>query len=235
MIVEYTKQIGETMTDLLNRFKIEYNINNMTKVAFAGRLDPLAFGIVIILTDDDIYKKDTFCNYKKTYQCNMIEGITTDTFDIMGLINSSDLQFNNIYNEIKDMEICMEYPLYSSCNVVDINGVKRQSWYCAKNNISIKSVPTKDIILYSGIKLDSYNKSSIMLYNIIEERINMVQKKTFRQDEILNRWKELLMKENKDYTISKWEFKISSGGYIRFLGNSMNGCCFDINRIEYLL
>lgn len=235
MIVEYTKQIGETMTDLLNRFKIEYKIQTNQKVAFAGRLDPLAFGIIIILTDDDIYKKDTFCNYKKTYQCNMIEGITTDTFDIMGIINSIDMEFNNMYNNVKDMEICMKYPLYSSCNVVDINGVKRQSWYCAKNNISIKSVPSKDIILYSGIKLDSYNISSIMLYNIIEERIKMVKKNTFRQDEILNKWKELLMKENNIYTISKWEFEISSGGYIRFLGNSMNGCCFDINRIKYLL
>ena len=43
----------------------------------------------------------------------------------------------------------------------------------------------------------------------------------------------MLVDENKDYTLSKWRFSISSGGYIRYLANQMNGCCFDIYRECY--
>ena len=232
MIIEYNKNIGETMTQVINRFRFEYNIDSNIKVAFAGRLDPLAQGSIILLTDNDIYKKDNYCKRNKIYECMIVEGITTDTFDIMGLIQKTNLEFNNMYKDTNNLDIKMIYPPYSSSTVIDIDNKKRQSWYCMKNNIQIKTdmLPTKDIHLYYAKKLEEYTITNNDLYNIIENRINRVSKETFRQKEILEEWSKIILEK---ITISKWLFKVSSGGYIRYFANEMKGCAYDINRLEY--
>ena len=67
MIIEFNKNIGETMNDVINRFKKEYFLKKEDKVSFAGRLDPLAFGKIILLTDSDKFKQDEFCNFNKIF------------------------------------------------------------------------------------------------------------------------------------------------------------------------
>jgi len=84
MICLYDKHVGETMNEVIKRFSQENNIKE--KIAYAGRLDPLAYGKIIILTGNDIYKKDDYCNKSKIYETWMIDGVVTDTYDIMGLI-----------------------------------------------------------------------------------------------------------------------------------------------------
>jgi len=237
MIFEYNKQIGETMGELLIKFKLEYGITD-SKVAFAGRLDPLAYGKVILLTDSDIYQKDNYCARSKIYQCDIIQGIQTDTFDIMGFPQLSEYPFNTIFDNVNNIEYIQEYPPYSSQFVTDINGIKRPLWYCTKHNIKYNEVPTKLIKLHSGIQISSYEKTTSELYELINNRITQVRSPTFRQVEILEEWKKLLFSEhfenNNIIKISRWEFTISSGGYIRYIGNKMNGVCFDINRLTYL-
>ena len=76
-----------------NNKKLEFELKqkyNTNKVTYAGRLDPLAYGLVIILTDEDVHKRDEFTGKNKIYQFNVIHGIQTDTFDIMGMIYDKD-------------------------------------------------------------------------------------------------------------------------------------------------
>ena len=238
MIIEYNKRVGETMGELLARFKLEYAININSKVAFAGRLDPLAFGKVVMLTDADIYQKDNYCSKTKIYQCNIIEQIQSDTYDILGIPLISSNSFSPLFDKKIDLEYEQEYPPYSSQFVSDENGVKRPLWYCTKNNIKYLDTPTKIVKLYAGTKLSEYSINVKELYDLVANRISMVRSQTFRQEEILATWDKLLLsdyfEENNLITISKWEFQISSGGYIRYLGNRMNGVCFDIERINYI-
>ena len=238
MIIEYNKRIGETMGELLARFKLEYAINKECKVAFAGRLDPLAFGKVAMLTDADVYQKVNYCSKTKIYQCDIIECLQTDTYDIMGIPKISLNSFDSFYDQKSDLEYVQEYPPYSSQFVSDLSGVKRPLWYCTKNNIQYLDTPTKIVKLYSGIKLSEYSVNVTDLYELVTNRISMVKVQTFRQEEILGFWDKLLSSDyfeaNNLITISKWKFQISSGGYIRYLGNQMNGSCFDIERVNYL-
>jgi tRNA U55 pseudouridine synthase TruB len=231
MIVEYNKIVGETMNQMIDRFKKEYLINNKSKIAFAGRLDPLAFGKIILLTDDDIYKKELYCGKNKLYKCTIVHGIQTDTYDIMGkLVSFKD--WEPIFENIENIDYEQIYPMYSSINVIQ-NGMRKPLWYYETNNIKVEKMPSKEVKLFYGKKLDNDKIiSSAELLNIIEDRINKVTKETFRQDEIINIWRHELKKYS-EIKISKWEFKISSGGYIRYLANKMNGCCFDIERIKY--
>jgi tRNA U55 pseudouridine synthase TruB len=230
MIIEFDKNIGETMDEMISRFRLEYSIDNKIKVAYAGRLDPLAFGKIILLTDKDIYNKEKYCGKNKTYTCKIVHGIQTDTYDIMGKI-VSDKNWEPVYNNVKDLEYEQQYPMYSSIYVIQ-DGIRKPLWYYEKNNIKVENMPSKKVKLISSEKISEEIISSTELFRIINNRIEQVKKDTYRQDEIIALWKDKLY-GNKDYTLSKWRFSISSGGYIRYLANQMNGCCFDINRECY--
>jgi len=230
MILLFDKKIGETMDEMISRFRQEYSIDNKIKVAYAGRLDPLAFGKIIILTDKDIYDKEKYCGKNKTYTTWIVHGIQTDTYDIMGKITGENI-WEPIYNGVEEFEYEQQYPMYSSIYVIQ-DGMRKPLWYYEKNNIKVVNIPCKKVKLISGEKILEESISSIELLRLIKDRIDLVKKDTYRQDEIITLWNDKL-EEDKVYTISKWKFTITSGGYIRYLANKMNSCCYDIERVCY--
>lgn len=225
MIIDYHKNIGESMNDVIDRFKQEYNLKK-EKITYAGRLDPLAFGKVVILTDKDIYKRDEYCKYNKTYKFKLIHGIQTDTFDILGIMTN----INNVFTDKIEMkEYKMFYPEYSGYK---ING--KPYWYWSKKNIKIadSDKPFKKIIVDSFKKINETKTDNKELLNIIKEKINTITKNTFRQDEIIEKYKTDLSADT--YIISEFIIGLSSGGFVRFFGNMLGGTCFDIERLEYI-
>ncbi len=230
MIIEFNKNIGETMNEVINRFKTDYNMKKEDKVSFAGRLDPLAFGKIILLTDSDKYKQDEFCNFNKIYSFSVLQDFQTDTYDIMGLVTDYK-QFNELtFENIKSIK--QSYPPYSS-KTINVNGKMTKLWELAKqNNIQEENIPTKDVNIYYVRKIKDYEIKGIELYNFISESINKVHG-NFRQKEILEKWYSVL-DVKKIYNISDYETKISSGGYVRSIANNMNGVAFNICRQKYI-
>jgi tRNA U55 pseudouridine synthase TruB len=231
MIIDYKKNIGESMLSVVDRFKKEYMLDKNEKVAFAGRLDPIAFGIVRLLSGIDRMCMDLMCTHDKIYTFDVIEGFNTDTYDILGLVNNICEYKENIFHTEKIIE--QEYPIYSS-KTVDINGRMVRLWDAAKNNMleNIK-IPTKEVKIYYVKKISDKLVESEDLYNIIENIINTVHG-DFRQKEILDKWKEVLLNNKKTYKINHYETKISSGGYVRSIAHSMGGVAMNICRMKYI-
>lgn len=232
MIYIYNKNIGETMSEVIKRFSEENSIKE--KIAYAGRLDPLAYGKIVILTNNDIYKKDDYCNKSKIYETWMIDGIMTDTYDIMGLICTANTTTTPAPNINVGCSYKQYYPPYSSIPI-RYGNIRKPLWYYTKNKIAISEelIPYKQVTLYNSTKLDEKYISSNELLDIILDRISKVITGDFRQDDITKQWKQLLCTTS-TYKISKWRFEISSGGYIRYIANSMGNTCYDINRITYV-
>jgi tRNA U55 pseudouridine synthase TruB len=55
-------------------------------MTYAGRLDPLAAGLLIVLEGDEIREKEAYLKLPKTYEFEVVFGIATDTFDQLGVI-----------------------------------------------------------------------------------------------------------------------------------------------------
>ncbi len=230
MIIEFNKNIGETMNDVINRFKNEYFLKKEDKVSFAGRLDPLAFGKIILLTDSDKFKQDEFCNFNKIYTFSVLQNFQTDTYDLMGLVTDYKIFNENIFETEK--KIKQEYPPYSS-KTINVNGKMTKLWELAKeNNLSDKEIPTKDVNIYYVKKINQYQITGFKLYELISNNINKVNG-NFRQKEILEKWNSVI-NVDKIYNISDYETKISSGGYVRSIANNMNGVAFNICREKYI-
>lgn len=217
-IISYHKHYGETLAVMLERFQSDYPEYRDTKITYAGRLDPMASGIIILLTGDDVHKKDDYNQRDKIYEVEFILGIETDTYDILGEIQHShkDVFLNaDIDYSIKTLkgDFDQPYPPFSSRTV---SGKPLWQW-TREGNLEKIEIPHKKISVYSAEyhgyeSIDAHN-----LFHQITESLSLVQG-DFRQQLILSGWKKYFNTSlQKKYFIYKATFHVSSGTYIRSL------------------
>ena len=245
VFVAYKKE-GETPLECLNRLKDEGFLPFNDKFTYAGRLDPMAEGLMVFLRKEAILDKDKFLGLSKVYEVEVLLGVGTDTGDILGLVNQYSKK--DVVFDIKNIQsICesfigemeVPYPWYSSKTV---GGKPLFEW--AREFNSEESDDDKELLLRPMTKLNikeieilnfTLLSNSDFLMNI-QTRIKKV-KGDFRQENILNEWNKL--KGNKiEYPVFKIRVKCSSGSYMRTLaeliGEKLNvpALAYSIKRIS---
>lgn len=217
-IYHFWKNEGETLSVMMNRFKKEYQISDDRKMTYAGRLDPMASGIVPILLDMARFKKDSYLNKDKTYEVQVMLGVKTDTLDMLGLVTSSSdvsvFEDDVIKRAVESVSYIRElaYPMYSSRPVEG----KPLFMHAREGNKEIE-VPIKKVYIRS-IKLLNIERRKIE--DCVYETIPIIEsvEGDFRQYEISNCWRKFLTKnKNKEVVIITFQTDVSSGTYMRSL------------------
>lgn len=232
MIIHINKTIGETPNDLIERFRRENPDFINEKISFAGRLDPMASGAMILLTGNDCKSQPHFISLKKTYRFKCIMGITTDTYDILGIPNLVPVSLIKSTFNLKPQKFSQEFPIYSSRVV---NGHPLW-WWAKQNRINEIVIPNKECEIYSVINMGLKIVHSELLLNDIITRILKLPKerfKGFRVEEIVSSWKKMLENIEKLFVIGEYEISVSSGTYIRGICNSLGGTAMDIHRVSF--
>src|SRR3989344_2297636 len=85
MIFELYKKEGQTPLEAMEEFRKENLEYKDQKMTYAGRLDPMAEGVLLILTGDDCKEKQKYLGLNKEYEFEILWGFQTDTYDILGL------------------------------------------------------------------------------------------------------------------------------------------------------
>ncbi len=214
-----SKRVGESMGQLVERFAGELGIDTkVTPVTFAGRLDPLAEGLCILLVGSFVHEKEKYLAYDKAYTGTFVTGIATDTYDIAGMpsLRVSTINREDVLEEIKNWTTYTSqvYPMYSS---KPVDG--KPLWVWARDGqIPPSGVPSRTIVVsesdgeYVGeISLDELCKEVKNLLNIFPS--------DFRQDEIGKAWSELDGKES--LIVYSFSVTASSGTYVRGLVQSL--------------
>ncbi len=219
------KNEGETLGEMLDRVRVTHPELAESRMTYAGRLDPMAEGLVFILTDDDVHEKEKFLGLDKTYQIEILFGFASDTYDTLGIINDT-LRPNNDDITCEKLSLVFssfqktfmqDYPRYSSKTVQG-----KPLWQHAKNGLHQLSIPQKEVTIYS-IACESRTLMRIdKLLIHVTERISRVQG-DFRQQEILNRWIQALSSFSSDTTfpIIRLTVECSSGTYMRVLADTI--------------
>ena len=198
------KPNGLTPLEALSLLRLKYLELANKNLTYAGRLDPLASGVMLVLAGEEVKNKQEYLNLNKVYEFSVLFGLKTDTGDILGLVSSFDQEkpspdflkkdINKLVGSFKQ-----NYPKYSSPR---ISGLKQFS-----KQVEIFDLKFKGVREISGASL---------LENI-ERRIGVVDG-DFRQAEILKVWQETLEKYlNHDFLIADVSAVVSSGVYIRTL------------------
>lgn len=240
-IIFYKKKYTETLSLMLKRFRIEYPEFQDSKITYAGRLDPMAEGLMILLTDEDVHKKQEYLNKSKVYIVDFFFGAETDTLDILGMVDarsfsSDEISKDTLISKIKSLETIsyMKYPAYSSKTV---NG--KPLWVHARDKtLHTINIPEKKVIIYSTQYLSKKEVRSEVLFNQIISNIHCVEG-DFRQTEIIDSWRKYFdSSEHKRMNVYSMRLEVSSGTYVRKLVSQLakklktEGVCLKITRLK---
>ncbi len=235
MIFEVYKNEGETPLETLGRMRLEKGIPSDVPMTYAGRLDPLATGLLIVLTGEDVHKKEEWNGLSKTYHFEILFGVATDTGDILGDFSHTEKSDGEkFFSEAEKFspartrnkqEITkaissflgkqsQNYPMYSSKTVDGI-----PLWQYAREGKEVV-LPNHQVEIFNINVVGFEEKNSADLLQEIKERITKVNG-DFRQQEILQTWQHFLQNKEEHFLIAKCVATVSSGTYIRQL-------CIDI-------
>lgn|SRR3989338_3039987 len=231
------KKEGETPLQALEKFRAKNKEYKDVKMTYAGRLDPMAEGLLLILAGEEIAHKEKYLALPKVYEFEVLFGFATDTYDILGkIVNSKRVDISKIRlkslirNNLKHFTgiFNQKYPPYSS-----------KTWMKARVG-TLEEAPDRKVHIYKihFMKLKPVT-SNILLKNI-QRRIKKV-KGDFRQKEILKIWHKNLSQPSSKGSpcwIGSLSIKCGSGTYVRGIADSLGkrigipALAFSIKRIQ---
>ena len=198
------KRLGETPLECLERTRIEYGKSKEMPMTYAGRLDPMAEGLLIILVGEDCKDKEKYTKMDKEYELEVLFGVSTDTHDTLGIIQDINKKdFDSIDFKKYIGKFTQEYPRYSS-KIIAMKEVPDE-------------MPTNEVEIFDIEQIGSKALSGKRVTEYVLENIKKVNG-DFRQDEITEKWKYFSQKhELTRFIILKLKVSCSSGTYMRSL------------------
>lgn len=230
-VINLNKPIGQTPLQAINDLRDRQPDLKDSKMVYAGRLDPMAEGVLIILTDEDRYQLDDYLGLDKEYQATFLIGITTDTYDTLGLVTeSSDSMVDpavikNLMVELKGVHQ-LPFPPYSAYKVKG----KPLHWWARQGRLDEIKIPLKEMKVINVSQPTIDYRSSKDLLSTIENRIKLVQG-DFRQELIVDRWRQVL-KDDREYLTASMTLKVGSGTYVRSLAHKLGATLLHLKRIR---
>ena len=234
-VLVLNKRLGETPLERICRLKIDYPEFRSRKLTYAGRLDPMAEGILLILYGEERMRKEKYLELDKKYTFEMVFGAETDTGDIMGKITCSGKP--PFINE-KMMRITLEkflgknkqtYPSYSS---KPVKGRPLFAW-AREGKIQNIVIPEKEIEIYDIKQIENKTVPKVDFERRIVENLKNVRG-DFRQDEIVRDWQNFFQTtERREFEVFTVALHCSSGTYVRSiareLGKRLGSCAFALS------
>lgn len=229
-IVPVYKPEGMTPSQLITLFRKRYPLFAQEKISPAGRLDPMAEGLLLLLVGNANKKRDNFLRLNKTYTFTILFGITTDTYDILGKIHHTTNEYSasSIIRQLPELLAKMKgtqhqtYPPFSSKT---LNGKPLFS-YARAGQLDNVVLPQKEIAI-EDITLQG--QSFVEKQKLLEEVLSRIAAVNgdFRQDDIVKKWQVTLPSLPDTLLLADCMAEVSSGTYIRSLCHSLGeklGC-----------
>ncbi len=211
------KPVGMTPYECVRQVKVgKYET---TKIGYAGRLDPMASGLLVLLVGDENKKKHEYERLPKKYEVEMLFGITTDSLDLLGVVTETkhvDESFLLTQKTLKAFigSLTMSYPIYSAKRV----GGKSLYYHARSNNLSDIVIPTKQVTIHDIKIVESRSISKDEILSKVNDIIPLING-NFRQDEIVKMWNENFFGDGKTklFPLVKISVDCESGTYMRWL------------------
>lgn len=222
-VILLNKKEGETPLSALTAFRTRNKKYKDVPMTYAGRLDPMANGLLLVLTGDETKNKEKYLALGKEYEFEILFGFTTDTYDILGKVVKvvrPCLMTQELEKKIKQNlkffkgKFIQKYPAYSSKTVAG-----KPLFTYARRGELVES-PQREVVVMSLKYLGMHKISTKKLLENIEHRVAKV-KGDFRQKEIIKIWHKNLNVKHSVFNIASFKIKCGSGTYVRSIANSL--------------
>ncbi|HEY4477791.1 MAG TPA: hypothetical protein VJB09_00760 [Candidatus Paceibacterota bacterium] len=224
-VIILKKKDGETPLESLEVFRRKHPVYKTVPMTYAGRLDPMASGLLLVLAGEECKNKEKYLALDKEYEFEVLFGFATDTYDILGKIQHSHI-LQNVRMSGQDLEkaikqnlkyftgkFIQKYPIYSSKTVKG-----KPLFEYGREDLEVE-VPEREVNVKSLKFLKLRKINSEKLLENIEKRVSKVRG-DFRQKEIIAIWKKELKKEG-NFFIGSFKVRCGSGTYVRGIANSL--------------
>lgn len=218
-VVAIYKRRGETPLQALSRLRKEKEELVSETLSYAGRLDPLAEGLMLVLIGEENKKREKYLGLDKTYTVEILCGVSTDTHDLLGLVTEvepKEITLEKFTKSINSFvgKFTQKYPAFSSKTVggVQLHELSRKG--------EVVDIPEHEVSLYST-EVISHKK--IIGKDVLENALTSVDliDGDFRQKEIKEKWMASLQSENIELVLFEVELNVSSGFYVRQLASDL--------------
>ncbi len=240
-VISLYKPAGLTPSQLIDDLKKKYPSFEGVKISPAGRLDPMAEGLVLLLVGDANKRRDEFLKLDKTYEFSILFGITTDTYDLLGKVLKTDFSYS--YPVLSEKlpkllashigKTSQPYPPFSS---KPVNG-KPLFHYARTKQLEEIILPEKTVTIKELHLISLYKDTTDEVKKTTLEKISAVAG-DFRQEEITKIWEEQFPSFPTTLSVAECTATVSSGTYIRSLAHTLGeelGCgalAFSIKRTK---
>ncbi len=225
-----SKRLGETPLEAAERLRAVHGIPPNIPLAYAGRLDPMATGQLLILVGDECKVQERYHSLDKEYQFEVLLGISSDTHDVLGItkantpIKPSAREIHSVLKKLTGT-ITLPYPHFSSKTV---KGKPLHTW-TLEGRLDEIDIPTKTSKIYALKLCHIRTITTPELVRSVKEKIASIPEVTdpkkalgadFRRTDVLASW-DTILKERRDdtYTTLSLTCTASSGTYMRTLAS----------------
>jgi len=190
------------------------------RLGYAGRLDPMAEGVLLVLRDDENREAAQFRALDKTYRVQVLFGVATDSYDALGLVSEAKPapSLARVHAALPSLERTFEQavPAFSSHRV---NGKPMFHW--ARRGLADTIV--RPVLTRTVSELLAENDALVepaTLCESIAERIARVRG-DFRQGAIVARWRSVLASHTEPLLVTTLRITCSSGTFMRAIAHDL--------------
>jgi tRNA pseudouridine(55) synthase len=241
------KEIGETPLSCAERFRATRPDLAGVPLSYAGRLDPMASGKLLVLIGEECKNQTTYHGLDKEYEFSVLFGIASDTHDVLGRLQTSaetfefseggvgavgeeNLEVADDVLRIREIakslhgDITFPYPLFSAKT---IQGKPLHMW-TLEGRLDEIEIPTRTSTIFELELTNVEIKPRQEVAAVALQKINTIPEVTdprkalgadFRRGDVRADWQDIATDFSlpAEYVIAHFRCVASSGAYMRTL------------------
>jgi len=222
-VLNLYKNLGETPRERLERLRKERPDCEFEVLSYAGRLDPMAEGVLLCLVGSANRRREEYLDLSKEYTLDVLFGFSTDTYDILGRVidfgDTGKITRKVVEKGLTEFRGKLEqnYPPFSSKTV---EGKPLFEW-ARSGAIESLMLPQRSVTIHNIALKETYKVPEAMLLSYIKDSIEKVEG-DFRQEEILRLWRrQLKEKGEREFPAATIDVACSSGTYVRSIAHEL--------------
>jgi tRNA pseudouridine(55) synthase len=231
------KAVGETPLSCAEAYRAEHPELTGVSMAYAGRLDPMASGKLLVLLGDECKNQTAYHSLDKEYEFSVLLGIGSDSHDVLGRLHTATearpqlklevvsekltAAANNLVGDIQ-----LPYPHFSAKTV---QGMPLHMW-TLQGRLDEIEIPTKESTIYDLALESVQQKSRADVCAQARTKIDSIPEVTeerkalgndFRRVDVRADWERINQDETlpTEYQIAHFTCTASSGTYMRTLAH----------------
>jgi len=227
------KNVGETPLQAIEKVREDFGIPKHIPMAYAGRLDPMAEGKLLVLTGEKCKEISKYWNLDKEYKISVVLGISSDSHDVLGRLTYESggvKKFTPEYLNVmlEEFKGKYEWP-YPPISSKPVKGKPLFQWFL-EDRLDEIEMPTStgkifelDLGEVRTIKPEELKKRTLEKIHslaIVTDESKRLGR-DFRRHEVLDSWNVWHKASAQPLQVLKITCTCSSGTYMRTLANEI--------------